>query len=246
MSVQHGGESDDLAPVTPIFGRIQESPPAVSPEPAGEAPVDNASTVAARWGSTWADDVADDPDEDEDDDDEDDGYDECAAIEREIAENLLLKKLRSRALSVSEATQVVRARAIDSASIEELIDSFRRRGYLDDQALAEQLVHTGVQRKGQGRQALVRVLAKRGIPRDIASAVISGMPDDDADRALEFARQKARSLDQVDHDAALRRVVGALSRRGYPGSQALAAAREALAERSDDRVKGPSATVRFR
>jgi regulatory protein len=165
---------------------------------------------------------------------------------RADAETTLLKKLRGRSLSVAEARRALAECGLDRSVADELIDDFLRRGYLDDTALAEQLVHTGADRKGQGRQVIGQTLAKRGVPREIADAVIAALPDDDAERALEFARTKARALDRVDDDAALRRLIGALSRRGYGGSVAGTAARTALAERSADRTRGRPGGVRFR
>ena len=51
----------------------------------------------------------------------------------------------------------------------------------------------GIERKGQGRRAIAQTLAQRGIPRDVVDAALATLPDDDAERALEFARTKARS-----------------------------------------------------
>jgi regulatory protein len=177
----------------------------------------------------------------------DDAADSPAPDEiRADAEKTLLKKLRGRSLSVIEARRVLAECGLDRSAADDLIDDFLRRGYLDDTALAEQLVHTGADRKGQGRQVIGQTLAKRGVPREIADAVIAALPDDDAERALEFARTKARALDRVDEDTALRRLIGALSRRGYGGSVAGAAARAALSERSAYRAGGRPGGVRFR
>lgn len=159
-----------------------------------------------------------------------DGYDACREIEREIAERNLTRKLGARSLSVREARGVVAERDLSRDAIDALLAEFLRRGYLDDAALAEQLVRAGVERKGQGRQVLAQTLAKRGIPRDVADTAIAGLPDDDAERALAFARTRARGMRSVPADAALRRLVGQLSRRGYAGSAAMDAARQALAE----------------
>jgi regulatory protein len=75
----------------------------------------------------------------------------------------------------------------------------------------------------------------------VADAALAELPDDDADRALDFARTKARSMSSLDRDTALRRLVGQLSRRGYGGSVAMTAARQAL----DENGSGGSG-VRFR
>lgn len=155
-----------------------------------------------------------------------------AAEIRVTAEESLVRKLRTRSLSVSEARLVLRGHGLATDAIEDVIDDFVRRGYLDDAVLAELLVTSGVERKGQGRVALSRALAQRGIPREVIDAALDELPDDDAERALEFARTKARSMGRLDPDAALRRLVGQLSRRGYGGSVAMNAAKTALREAS--------------
>lgn len=160
------------------------------------------------------------------------GEDDASDSQRqqEVASESLVRKLRARSLSISEARMVLKGHHLDSSQIEDVIDEFTRRGYLDDATLAEQLVDSGSQRKGQGRVALSRALAQRGIPRDVIDTALGELPDDDADRALEFARSKARSLSRLDADTALRRLMGQLARRGYGGSVAMSAAKTALAE----------------
>lgn len=171
--------------------------------------------------------------------DDEDGYDACGAIEREIAETNLLKRLRTRQLSVTEARAVVAERALGPADIESILEAFVRLGYLDDAALAEQLVHIGVDRKGQGRKIIAQTMAKRGIPRDVAEAALEALPDDDLERALEYARTKAHGMRDLDRDTALRRLAGQLARRGYGGSIAFEAATRALDE------QGSTSGVRF-
>lgn len=158
------------------------------------------------------------------------------------AEESLVRKLRARSLSISEARQVLRGVGLDGGVVDDVIDDFSRRGYLDDAALAAVLVTSGVERKGQGRVALSRALAQRGIPRDVIDGALDELPDDDEDRALEFARGKARSMSRLDHDTALRRLVGQLSRRGYNGAVAMKAAKAALRENS---FGGSTSGVRF-
>lgn len=149
---------------------------------------------------------------------------------RQRAEEALVRKLRAKQLSVSEARSVLRERDLDRDAIEETIDEFVRRSYLDDRTLASLLVTSGSERKGQGRIALARSLAQRGIPRDIIDDALAELPDDDAERALEFARSKASGMSRLDFDTALRRLHGQLARRGYGGSVAMDAARTALSE----------------
>ncbi|MDQ1083515.1 MULTISPECIES: regulatory protein RecX [Microbacterium] len=168
---------------------------------------------------------------------------------REQAEAVLLRKLRSRSLSLSEARGVLRGiEGVDDVIVEEIIDRFVDLGYLDDATVAEQLAMSAVEKKGEGRRAVAETLRKRGIPRDIADAALAALPDDDADRALDFARSKVRGVVGADFDTALRRLAGQLGRRGYPSSVALTAARTALDEAGIGRARSfarPASGVRF-
>lgn len=283
-----GGDSEQIAPVIPLFGRKTAGPSPVEGEVdrGSDDPAATAAGAEASWRSTWTD------SRDENIAQEKAGRSRpIASLEtqgpsdrhparggartvprlralqpqsagdspagdaspidpqqlREGAEELLVRKLRSRSLSLSEARLVLRgyereSSRLDPAVIDEVIDDFCRRGYLDDAILAGQLVTSGVERKGQGRVALSRALAQRGIPRDVIDAALDELPDDDADRALEYARTKARSMARLDGDTALRRLMGQLARRGYNGSVAMTAAKAALSEVTSGR---PTSGVRF-
>ncbi|MGO2519240.1 MAG: regulatory protein RecX [Microbacterium sp.] len=216
--MSNGGE-ERLAPVIPLFGGSGAHEPRKPADP--EQSVDPGQSVAPEHSAEQEI----DPDR-----------------TREAGAEALVRKLRARSLSVSEARQVLRKHSLDGSQIDDVIDGFCERGYLDDMALAEQLVASGIERKGQGRVALSRAMAQRGIPRDVVDAAMGDVPDDDAERALEFARTKARSLSRLDFDTALRRLVGQLARRGYGGSIAMNAAKTALAEAS---LGQPPTGVRF-
>lgn len=221
----NGGEAG-LAPVIPLFGgklvpasRLAET-----------ADVEGADVEGVDFkGADVSDSGAADGEDDRGD-------------ARISAEAVLVRKLRARSLSVSEARQVLRGQELSAAEIDDVIDDFCRHRYLDDAVLAEHLVISGVERKGQGRIALSRSLAQRGISRDVIDTALGELPDDDSERALEFARTKARSLSRLDFDTALRRLVGQLARRGYGGSVAMSAARTALTEAS---LGKPTSGVRF-
>lgn len=258
MTVDDGGEAR-LAPVIPLFGgkvtpasslpapqRVEQAGPS-SPDPvrtgimsgepaesgsmAEEPGSDKVPPRLRAMRSAHEHDHADDQEPTRDPDQV-----------RALGEESLVRKLRARSLSISEARLVLRGHDLDRSQIDDVIDDFCRRGYLDDVILAEQLVISGIERKGQGRIALSRALAQRGIPRDVIDIALGDLPDDDAERALEFARTKARSMARLDFDTALRRLMGQLARRGYGGSVAMSAARMALTEVSSGK---PTGGVRF-
>lgn len=257
MSKQDEGEpeaevfepGERLAPVIPLFGRhtpastVQETPDPAAPrsladaERADEGEPRSPAVLRPEpvtWRSTWHDRPGSAADSEE--------VTSTPAVHQtddgplsDLAEKSLLKKLRTRSLSVSEARGVLIAGGLDVSAADDVIRRFEERGYLDDAALAEQIVHIGLDRKGQGRRVIAQTLAKRGVSRSVADAALLALPDDDRERALEFARSKVRSLASVDRDAALRRLVGQLARRGYGGSLALSVAGQALDETSRER-----------
>lgn len=169
-----------------------------------------------------------------------------AAAIRDAAEAILLRKLRARSLSMREATRVLSEAGLGRDECEVVVDHFADLGYLDDAKLAEQVVYTSTQRKGQGRQAVIQSMSQRGIPRELIDAALGELPDDDAERAREFADQKVRAMRGLERDVAVRRLSGQLMRRGYNSSLALSTARAALdgaalARPGTDRTRG----VRF-
>jgi regulatory protein len=236
MTDTNGGERESLAPVIPLFGaRGAVTPSREAPAEADDAPSWHATWIADRASSesSPASSRAAHPASGELGPD---AADDAA----EQAERVLLRKLRTRSLSEREARSVLRDHDLDDAEREDIVERFLSLGYLDDAALAEQLIDKATSRKAQGRQAIALGLSQRGIPREVIDEALDQLPDDEAERALEFARSKARGFEGLDRDTALRRLAGQLARRGY-GSVALSVARQALDEQSTPPRRG----VRF-
>ncbi|MXS74699.1 hypothetical protein CSIV_04175 [Microbacterium sp. CSI-V] len=225
---------DDLAPVIPLFGSRAPAPQASRDRAATSTSPRDEAKGWSRPGAAFDDPVdAESPDE-----------------IRDRAEAVLLRKLRGHSLSLAEArTALGGIDGVDDSVIEDVVTKFVDLGYLDDEAFAEQLAMSAIERRGQGRRAVAQTLRKRGISREVADAAIAELPDDDAERALEFARSKARNVGGKDYDASLRRLAGQLGRRGYSSSISLEAARQALAEAGIRRAPfsrpAASAAVRF-
>lgn len=226
------GEADGLAPVIPLFGDRSTAHAETHGESAsrGRRPFPEADAAAMPPASGAAGEFGSGSEFDPETDD---------AELAQAASDALLRKLRSRSLSEREARTFLSQRDLSRDAVERIVDDFLRLSYLDDAALAEQLVHVGVSRKGEGRVAIAQAMSRRGISRDVADVALGAVGDDDAERALDFARRKAPSIGGRDDDAALRRLVGQLARRGYPSSVAMTAARQALAEARRPAARGP-------
>jgi regulatory protein len=218
--------------VIPLFGG---APPAAQPDPARRP-----TTFSEEY---WADDepFVDEPAPTAADVRDDEPVDRESLREKAAAS--LARSLGRRGLSVSESRARLRADGLSDEESSDLLEDFIQRGWLDDAVLAEQLVYSATTRKKMGTRAIRQVLVKRSIARDVIDEVLAELPDDDAERALEFARTKARALSQYDEDTAMRRLMGMLARRGFGGSVAGTAARTALA---DERRDAGGAGVRFR
>jgi len=249
---RHGGR---LAPVTYLPGA---APADTSPRSAGQ-PARAASLPPRRstvaFTETWADES--DPEEESDrvnesavldvrrrDDELDEAVEDREAIVA-MASTSLTRSLGRRGLSVAEARAKLRTGGLTAEESVVVVDAFLERGWLDDAALAEQLVHSATTRQGMGTKAVRQLLQKRMLARDVIDAVIAELPDDDVERALEFAASKARSLLRLDDETATRRLMGQLARRGFGGAVAGNAARTALADARRE-AGGAVGGVRFR
>jgi regulatory protein len=198
----------------------------MTPEECGLAPVIPlfAGRPADQWDTSWIDDPAPRPART---DPEDPAGEEDPVAH---AESVLLRKLRTRQLSAREAAGVLRGEGVAEEAADGLIARFAELGYLDDAALAERLVEVATERRGHGRHVIAQTLVRRGIPRDVVDAALAALPDDEDERALEFARSRVRGMRSLDAQTAVRRLAGQLARRGYGSSVALSAARRALEE----------------
>lgn len=249
MTGSHGGEADGLAPVIPMFGARRHVPRVVfESEDAGAAPAADAApqesreSTAPRWHTTWTTDESSPPRptpirvgdalgaRDTDSSDRDAHIGVWAEDARDRAERVLLRRLRGRSLSVREARKVLVEHDLDESDVDQVLTAFIGNGYLDDARLAEQLLDGALGRKAQGASAIAQTLSRRGLPREVVDAALQSLPDDEEERALEFARGRTRSMSGLDRDAALRRLHGQLARRGFGGGLALTVARQALDE----------------
>ncbi len=219
-----GGEAERLAPVVPLFdGTARRRGPVFVEDAAPSA----RGLAGGRRNAVSFSERSDNSDADTDSD----TYSEELPSPADPAgvRDRLVRALGRRGMSVAEAGDFLRTAGLDREAAEAILDELQERQWLSDADLAEQLIHQAVSRRGAGRRAVAQVLAKRRIPRDVADVALASMPDDDAERAREFADGKARALSSLPPDVALRRLLGQLQRRGYPGNVAQAAARAALA-----------------
>ena len=162
--------------------------------------------------------------------------------EREHAESLLLSRLRSRSLSVVEATMVLAGTDATEEDIDDILTRFAELNYLDDNKLADQIIHTHHARKGLGRSGVEAEMRRRKIDQFVILEKLDELPDEEIERATELALTRVRQLSRVDDQTADRRLTGFLLRKGYSSAAVRAAVKAALATRLGS---GRTSTVRF-
>ncbi|WP_018023845.1 regulatory protein RecX [Corynebacterium ulceribovis] len=150
-----------------------------------------------------------------------------------------LRLLDQRARSTSELTDRLRRALPDTPEelIDEVVADLERANLLDDAYFAREWVRQRHQRRGKSRAALNQELVRKGVAtrhREEALAQITA--DDEESRARDIVEKKARALkvppaDRHEYDKELRRLLGMLARRGFPGGMSMPVARQALDER---------------
>jgi len=156
-------------------------------------------------------------------------------------ETVSMRALTRRGLSRWELGDLLARREYDIEAIEAELDRLQRVDLLDDAALAETVVRTKHERKGLGRNALVRELSQRHIDPAVIDEAVSAIDDEDEQAmATELAVKRARQFSSLDTATAERRLTGYLMRRGYSSSIVREATRVAL------EGHGRGSGVRFR
>jgi regulatory protein len=145
------------------------------------------------------------------------------------ARHVSITALARRGLSRRELERHLRDRGFDDDEIAAEVARLERDGYVDDIALAQNLVGTLQERKGLGRSAIAAELTRRHLaPAAIEYALDLIDTGDELSRAREVALKRAGQLRHLDRDTAVRRLSAYLARRGYGGSTIRAAVDQAL------------------
>ncbi|APT90604.1 recombinase RecX [Corynebacterium sphenisci DSM 44792] len=154
--------------------------------------------------------------------------------------------LRARALRLldqrARATEELRRRLAEDDDapaelIAEVLADLRSAGLLDDAAFAAEWVRQRARRRGKSRRVLDRELRDKGVSAADRDAALDqvGDAEEEATAAAVAAKRTAAirrvPADRAERDRDLRRVLGALARRGFPQEVAMRRARAALAER---------------
>lgn len=148
-----------------------------------------------------------------------------AAKARDIVLRQLSMMPRPRAVLAGK----LKAKEIPDHVAEAVLDRYTELGLIDDQAYAELYVTAKHRDRGLGRYGLEAELRRQGVAEDdLRDAVTSIDTDAERRRATELIGKRLASALAAGPEAARRRLLGQLSRRGYPSSLAVSVVDEAL------------------
>ncbi len=143
---------------------------------------------------------------------------------------LLLLGVRWR--SREELRRRLSTAGFEAEQISAAITDLERAGLIDDARFAREVVREQAGRRLLGDRAIRRALRDKGVDPGHIDATLADAGDEQA-RASELAERQALRSGHLAPDAAYRRIVGVLLRRGYGHATAREATRAALAARFD-------------
>lgn len=150
------------------------------------------------------------------------------------------KLLSYRGRSEKEMAERLRRKGFDASAVERVIDHLRSAGFLDDRKLASSLKRYAAESKHLSILGTKRLLAERGVPRDLIEGAIEDIDETEIARRLVEKKIAAWRKHLPPGESrrlspeVIRKLYGFLSRRGYP-SEMIRKTLEQLQDPVEDR-----------
>jgi regulatory protein len=112
--------------------------------------------------------------------------------------------------------------------VEAELDRLEEVGLVDDARFAAEFVEHALDRRLEGRRSIAANLTARGLDRGVVDAALDAASGDDEERLDRLAAARAERLRGLAPEAARRRLVSFLVRRGHDPAAARSAAARAL------------------
>ena len=157
---------------------------------------------------------------------------------QQTARNIVLRQLAAAPKTRHQLTEKLLARDIPADVVQEVLDRFEEVELIDDASFAQMWVRSRHRSKGLARRALSMELKRRGIDGEDALIALEQVSDEDEwNRARELVLKKLPRTsiptstdpeDRKQRDRLVRRLVGMLSRKGYPPGLAFSVVTDAM------------------
>ena len=150
------------------------------------------------------------------------------SLEKARAHGLLLLKFRPR--SEAEFRSRLSQRGYSPATVEALVEEFKRKDLIDDAKFARYFATQRMTARPSGRRALMSDLKAKGLDPDLATKAVEEATEGrgDLEVARELAKRRLPILKSLDRAAIQRRLFGYLSRRGFSSDVVYRVVRETV------------------
>lgn len=161
--------------------------------------------------------------------------DDPPADPEQVARTILLRRLDAAPRTRAQLATTLRERNVPDDVAGRVLDRFEEVGLIDDRAFAGMWVESRQRARNLSRRALRSELRLKGLSDEvIAEALASLSPDDELAVARRVADHKARSVVGLPRVTQVRRISGALARKGYGSAIAAQVVRELLDALDDE------------
>ena len=153
----------------------------------------------------------------------------------DVARQICLHQLEFAPRTRAELAAVLRKKGVEDEVAEQVLGRFAEVGMIDDAVFAQLWVTSRHRGRGLAGRALQQELRRKGVDDgDIAEAVATLDPEQEAATARALVGRRLRSTQGLTADARVRRLAGMLARKGYPAGVAFRVVRDALADEGEE------------
>jgi regulatory protein len=152
-----------------------------------------------------------------------------------VVRTILPRRLSAAPRTRSELRSDLLRRGVAEDVADRVLDRFAEVGLIDDAAYAQLWVDSRQRTRGSARGVLRQELRAKGVSDDDAAVALEGIDDDaERSRAVQLVQVRLRSMQRLEPEVRVRRLVSMLMRRGYRRGTALSVVTEVLGELPDD------------
>jgi regulatory protein len=152
-----------------------------------------------------------------------------------VARQICLRMLTAAPRTQAQLATALRRRGVPAEAAAAVLARFTEVKLIDDAMFARAWVDSRHYGRGLASRALGAELRQRGVGRDDIQTALSELsPDVEIETARELVAQRLPGTAGMAAPARMRRLVGALARKGYSSGLAYRVVREALEAAADD------------
>ncbi len=156
-----------------------------------------------------------------------------------VARAICLRQLTGAPRTRAQLAAALSRRNVPDDIADRVLSRFGEVGLINDAEFARLWVQSRHLGRGLARRALAHELRARGVDDEVARDALDTLhPEDEAAAARALVVRRLPATRGLDHAIRMRRLVGFLARKGYPGSLSLRVVREVLAGIDDDDAGG--------